>query len=80
MLDPDEAHKQVGVRRAGMYLPYHDLDGEPTKFGRLRLNQPAGKMKYTQREGSGVHVFFPKGLPRNCDELYIIEEIGRAHV
>lgn len=43
MLDPDEAHKQVGVRRAGMYLPYHDLDGEPTKFGRLRLNQPAGK-------------------------------------
>ena len=73
MLDPDEAHKQVGVRRAGMYLPYHDLDGEPTKFGRLRLNQPAGKMKYTQREGSGVHVFFPKGLPRNCDELYIIE-------
>ena len=60
MLNPDEAFERVGVRRAGMYLPYHNLDGEPTKFGRLRLTQPAGKMKYTQREGSGVHVFFPK--------------------
>ena len=73
MLNPDEAFERVGVRRAGMWLPYHRLDGEPTKFGRLRLTQPNGKMKYTQREGSGVHVFFPKGLPRDCDELYIIE-------
>ena len=30
-------------------------------------------MKYAQREGSGVHVYFPKGLPRDCGEAYLIE-------
>ena len=72
-LTADESGQRTGTSKPGTWLPYHTVDGKPTGFGRLRLTQPMGKMKYTQKTGTGVHVYFPKDLPRGASSLYIIE-------
>jgi putative DNA primase/helicase len=60
-VDEAEAKKLVGHSFAGLYIPYGTrVDG--FAFGRLRLNQPVGNQKYTQRTGSGVQAYVP-GLP-----------------
>ena len=41
-------------------LPYFDLNGSPTDFVRVRVLNPRGKRKYSQRQHSGSHIYFPK--------------------
>ena len=72
-VSPEEAKPLAGVTKAGLWIPYHRLDGVETGYGRLRINNPTTDMKYTQLAGSGCHVYFPKGLKRYPDTLGIVE-------
>src|SRR6056300_1714213 len=72
-VSPEEAKPLAGVSKAGLWIPYHRLDGVETGYGRLRINNPTTDMKYTQLAGSGCHVYFPKGLKRYPDTLGIVE-------
>ena len=63
----DEASSLCGHHHAGLWLPYHTLDGQPVMvdgkaYGRLRLEVPTGGMKYAQAPKTGVHAYFPPGL------------------
>jgi hypothetical protein len=72
---PEVAHSKCGVRGSGLWIPYHDLDGKDTGFGRLRLDTPKGSMKYTQATGSGSHLYLPVGITdwEKGKDLYLIE-------
>jgi len=74
-IDAVTAHSKCGVRSSGLWIPYKDLDGRATGFGRLRLNKPKAKMKYTQAAGSGSHLYLPKGIEtwEQGQDLYLIE-------
>jgi P4 family phage/plasmid primase-like protien len=68
-----EAKKLVGHSYAGLYIPYGiRVDGYD--FGRLRMDQPVGNQKYTQRVGSGVQPYVP-ALPGLEDQpdLVLVE-------
>ena len=41
-------------------IPYYDMDGNETDFVRVRVLNPRGKRKYSQRQHSGSHIYFPK--------------------
>jgi hypothetical protein len=60
-ITPDEAKKLIDQSVAGLLIPYHNLDGSESGFYRLRLKSPKGDMKYSQKQGSGVHIYIPKG-------------------
>lgn len=70
--DADEARRSCNMARAGLWIPYRDLNGQPVldkgaPYGRLRLDAPPvsadGKVqKYHQQAGTGVHVYLPPGL------------------
>ena len=53
-----------------------------TKFSRIKLFPPSGKQKYSQKKGSGVHLFVPPGNdPRLYDPnvpLFIVEGEKKA--
>lgn len=60
----DEAKALCGLSQAGLWLPYRHLDGSPVRdgdkdYGRLRLDQPRGDMKYYQTGGTSVHAYLP---------------------
>lgn len=70
---PDEAKKLIGQSVAGILIPYHNLDGSESGFHRLRLKSPSGDMKYSQAQGSGVHIYIPVGIERGIETLGIVE-------
>lgn len=45
---------------ASVKIPYFDMDGNETDFVRVRVLNPRGKRKYSQRQHSGSHIYFPK--------------------
>ncbi len=53
-----EAKRLVGHSYAGIYIPY-GIRVDALAFGRVRMDQPVGSQKYTQRVGSGVHPYVP---------------------
>ena len=75
---PDEAKTLIDQSVAGMLIPYHNLDGSESGFYRVRLATPKGDMKYTQKQGSGVHIYIPKGIERGIDTLGIVEGEKKA--
>ena len=72
-ITPDEAKKLIDQSVAGLLIPYHNLDGSESGFYRVRLKSPKGDMKYSQAQGSGVHIYIPKGLERGIETLGIVE-------
>ena len=60
----DEAKALCGLDASGLWLPYRNDDGSVTRdgnkiYGRLRLDQPRGDMKYYQAPGTNVHAYLP---------------------
>ena len=45
---------------ASVKIPYFDMDGNETDFVRVRVLNPRGKRKYSQRQHSGSHIYFSK--------------------
>jgi len=64
LVTADEAKALCGLPQAGLWLPYRNLDGSAVRdgdkdYGRLRLDQPRGDMKYYQTGGTTVHAYLP---------------------
>ena len=60
----DEAKDLCGLDSSGLWLPYRSVDGSAIRdgdkeYGRLRLDQPRGDMKYYQAPGTNVHAYLP---------------------
>ena len=74
-LDTHTANQRCGFQASGLWIPYYDLDGKPRDFGRLRIAVPRGTQKYTQKTGSGQHLYLPKDFPKweRDKDLYLIE-------
>lgn len=75
-----EARSLTGLAAAGLWIPYHDLRGEPVidkgkPYGRLRLDTPVDARKYHQKAGSGVHAYLPPSLQRTVPhgDLVLVE-------
>jgi len=76
----DEAKALCNLSEAGLFLPYHTLDGVPAldngkPYGRLRLANAKAAKKYHQAFGSSVHAYVPPSL-KECapgNDLFIIE-------
>jgi len=77
----DEAKALCGLDSSGLWLPYRNADGSVIRdgaldYGRLRLDQPRGDMKYYQAAGSKVHAYLPTAVADESHvggDLYIIE-------
>jgi len=77
----DEAKALCGLDSSGLWLPYRNADGSVIRdgaldYGRLRLDQPRGDMKYYQAAGTTVHLYLPPGLQDRMVEggdLHVIE-------
>ncbi len=59
-----EAKELCGLDASGLWLPYRNADGSEIRdgnkvYGRLRLDQPRGDMKYYQSAGTNVHAYLP---------------------
>lgn len=76
-----EAKDLCGLDASGLWLPYRNADGGAIfdgnkAYGRLRLDQPRGDMKYYQAVGTTVHIYLPPGLQDglvNGGDLHVIE-------
>ncbi len=63
-VNPEEAFNLCGLSASGIWIPYSDVQGSPIiingkEYGRLRLDEPRGDMKYYQAPDSGSHVYIP---------------------
>jgi hypothetical protein len=80
-VSPAEAQSLCGLAESGLWLPYRNLDGSAIRdgandYGRLRLDQPRGDMKYYQAGGTIVHAYLPPmvtGTTNEGGDLFIIE-------
>lgn len=75
----EEAHQLLGQYRAGIWIPYYDLDGNLLNvlervFGRLRLDVPTDDRKYTQVYQGGVHGYIPRGFKADKGGLLSLQE------
>ena len=61
-LNEQDTHTLLGFPEfsASVKIPYYDMDGNETDFVRVRVLNPRGKRKYSQRQHSGSHIYFPK--------------------
>lgn len=61
-LNEYDTHQLLGFSEfsASVKIPYFDMDGNETDFVRVRVLNPRGKRKYSQRQHSGSHIYFPK--------------------
>lgn len=62
-----EAKELCGLGVAGLWIPFHDIDGNPVEdggkpYGRLRLDRPQSDRKYHQQAGTKVHAYIPPKL------------------
>ena len=82
-LTADEAKTLCGLSEAGLFLPYHALDGAPVldngkPYGRLRLANFKAAKKYHQAFGCSVHAYVPPGLKELAPELrYQLAQVVR---
>lgn len=86
-VDADEAYQLVGLGAAGIYIPFpgvedngpdvKDKDGKTVKtvqpYGRLRIDNPWGDMKYYQREGTTVHNYVQPSISLVNGDLILVE-------
>lgn len=61
-LNEQETHDLLGFPEfsSSVKIPYYDISGDKTDFVRVRVLNPRGKRKYSQRQHSGSHIYFPK--------------------
>lgn len=77
-IGPEEAKKIIDQAVAGTLIPYHNLGGSESGFYRLRLKSPKNGMKYSQKEGSGTHIYIPIGIKQGIGTLCIVEGEKKA--
>lgn len=59
-LPPEQARQWFRSTRHGAYLlPYHQIDGKPTSFYRVRNLAPNPKVRYMQPAGVPPHLYIP---------------------
>jgi len=76
-----EAFELCGLPASGIWIPYFDAQGRTItingrEYGRLRLDEPRGDMKYYQPPDSGSHVHIPypfAGSYKPDEPLYLTE-------
>ena len=68
-----QAKVLTGLARSGIYIPFKGVNCFGGPYGRLRLDEPIGDMKYHQRKGSKVHNYVQEGLTLHNGDLILIE-------
>ena len=77
----EEAYRLCRLSASGAWILYQDVDGKPVlvndkPYGRLRLDEPRGNMKYYQVPDSGSHVYIPYPFVeryKSGEPLYLTE-------
>lgn len=77
----EEAQGLCGFAAAGIWIPYFDTAGNHIissnrPYGRLRLDEPRGDLKYYQEKDSGCHAYIPYpfvGRYKPGEPLYLTE-------
>ena len=66
-LSAEEVKERFNFDVAGIYFPYHDLDGNEIG-GRVKLEKPVGDVKYAQEKGSSLTAYFNKNDARELKD------------
>jgi putative DNA primase/helicase len=82
----DECIQRYGFFAAGIAIPFRSVTGSPIMvndrpFARVRLYDETENQKYSQRAGSGVHIYVPpnfKTLPRHSTLIVVEGEFKAA--